>query len=641
MNYLIEEAYDTDILNGALAQIGCERQGPFFIVDDAPGPLICYESGDDPTEHSRALCEIVAREAGWPDAVMDVVPTEYEGVRRIRFSRRTGTPQLQPEPLPPHSSFGAYYARGLATLPVGQPLTIQMFERALPEPDPLRGGREDEDGAENFWEWLKAVLCATIDEYAAFGAAPLTNGMLQSAIEIWDGWEETAEGDAADTLGAAIRWRDGQPFDGGIPDDFPEEVQIVVEAPAAPPNALPEPNGPGSERVDIMSWSSNDSQDMLPRMKSVFGAFASRIDGNVEILVPHGATATIPPNAPHLPFKILVWSSPTLERRAQAVTPPERLLGYRIPVRDHALFVDIDNELEDHGYITSLSDDGFVYAYLFEQALYLTFDAVHSNRPDTYKLMEAILNIAGDTLGEGVEGRTAARRRRIERRLQQARARYAEWLIGRSSQRARQFQASIEGLSGTIDALSGELGEAMRQRTLDQEALTALSRSDPASARDELAAQFDRLIADRKILDVRLDVDEEVLKVFTDDLFVLDEDHDEWHHLGKFRIDLTASGNLRYANMTRQVHAGHHAPHVDSSGIACDGSFGEIVPPLAAANQYADIIFMAIAFLESVNMRDTYGATVVEWPVVSEEVALGERPIEYLSMRGAAGETVA
>lgn len=115
--------------------------------------------------------------------------------------------------------------------------------------------------------------------------------------------------------------------------------------------------------------------------------------------------------------------------------------------------------------------------------------------------------------------------------------------------------------------------------------------------------------------------------VMTDVIYCQNPTTKKWHELGAFMITINfKGGEVRFHNITRRITTpagrGMHAPHVFGDSHACFGSWNKTVPTVIAQNNIAQIVTMAITFLESVNTADQAGQYIDQWPEVSEETAM-------------------
>lgn len=137
-----------------------------------------------------------------------------------------------------------------------------------------------------------------------------------------------------------------------------------------------------------------------------------------------------------------------------------------------------------------------------------------------------------------------------------------------------------------------------------------------------LGAEFDSLLRIGKVRDVTVN-DNEII-VDTRMMFCRDPRSGLLHRIGEFYIHIPlSSGSVRFHNKAGPVELGGgyrmHAPHVNSAGNACLGNTADLFPQLIRERQYASAVQLAIAFLESVNVNDSWGRNISSFPVAGEE----------------------
>lgn len=133
----------------------------------------------------------------------------------------------------------------------------------------------------------------------------------------------------------------------------------------------------------------------------------------------------------------------------------------------------------------------------------------------------------------------------------------------------------------------------------------------------EAGKEFDALLNLEKVIDVK--VDGRSIVVTTKTLYCQHPRSGQWHEIGAFDIFIYPNNNsLQWKNRTRLIDGGAgvmHAPHVNGEGNACFGNTAELFPKLIADRDFATAAMMAIAFVESVNIEDSWGKYLGNWPV--------------------------
>jgi hypothetical protein len=134
----------------------------------------------------------------------------------------------------------------------------------------------------------------------------------------------------------------------------------------------------------------------------------------------------------------------------------------------------------------------------------------------------------------------------------------------------------------------------------------------------ELGAEFDQMLKVRKVLDVR--VTDTSMTVVTDLICCVNPLTKKTHEIGAFEITFPfdSTKNIHWRNLTRLVNGhekGFNAPHVNAKGYACLGNVKEAFPKLLANREYSTALQLAIAFLESVDPKDSWGKYIGNWPL--------------------------
>ncbi len=133
----------------------------------------------------------------------------------------------------------------------------------------------------------------------------------------------------------------------------------------------------------------------------------------------------------------------------------------------------------------------------------------------------------------------------------------------------------------------------------------------------EAGKEFDALLNLEKVIDVK--VDGRSIVVTTKTLYCQHPRSGQYHEIGAFDIHIFPGNNsLQWKNRTRLIDGGAgvmHAPHVNGEGNACFGNTAELFPKLIADRDFATAAMMAIAFVESVNIEDSWGKHLGNWPV--------------------------
>ena len=189
------------------------------------------------------------------------------------------------------------------------------------------------------------------------------------------------------------------------------------------------------------------------------------------------------------------------------------------------------------------------------------------------------------------------------------------------------LQSDVNSHQNMVKRLSAQLIEASRNLREAERALVHY-KSDIEEQIEVYKREFDRIKNISKVFNVAFDKNGRIISVMTDDLFCENPKTKLLHYLGKYNIKINMSqqySQIQFLNLTRTIGGKHH-PHVTSNGSACLGNFSEAMPQLVGRNEFAILITMAIKFLESVNVEDSWGSTIVNWPLAST-VKLTVKPV--------------
>jgi len=147
-------------------------------------------------------------------------------------------------------------------------------------------------------------------------------------------------------------------------------------------------------------------------------------------------------------------------------------------------------------------------------------------------------------------------------------------------------------------------------RTCEREFIDMLG----IDGRELIGREYDNLRRIKKVKDVQVSDNE--LVVDTHMLYCTEPKSGVKYRIGEFKIHIPlAHGEIRFLNQTQTIN-GKHAPHVNTAGTACLGSTADLFPELIRKREFASVVNLAILFLESVNVDDSWGRTIAQWPRV-------------------------
>lgn len=175
----------------------------------------------------------------------------------------------------------------------------------------------------------------------------------------------------------------------------------------------------------------------------------------------------------------------------------------------------------------------------------------------------------------------------------------------------------LEATAADLDNAQEGFSSALRTLIAEQ---TDLARLDNYP-KEALGREFDQLLAINKVEDVEVTKTRIIVK--TDTIYCRDPRTGIKHEIGKFDIFIRTEPDedqevIRWMNRTRTVNTGGqstmHAPHVAAHGRACLGNVQDTIPMLINQREFASVIEVAIAFVESVNVNDSWGKHIDMWP---------------------------
>ena len=216
----------------------------------------------------------------------------------------------------------------------------------------------------------------------------------------------------------------------------------------------------------------------------------------------------------------------------------------------------------------------------------------------------------------------------MERKKKESRGQYMQECIGRLEPTIENLKSKVAKNKKAIENLQKELVKTIREWEYEESELINLE-SGEKSALKRFGDEYDKLISIPKVKYV--EVKPGLIAVYTDILYCQDPRNNVWHEIGEFRIEIYTDGSsdgVRWFNLTRRVDAyksSQMAPHIWSDGTACLGNVKEVFPNLIANYEFSVVAQLAIEFVESVNVEDSAGKHIRDWPEVPKSVALGRK----------------
>lgn len=197
----------------------------------------------------------------------------------------------------------------------------------------------------------------------------------------------------------------------------------------------------------------------------------------------------------------------------------------------------------------------------------------------------------------------------------------------------RLLRERLEQVTAERTRVQQTLGTALRQFEAHQDRIL------DDVGEDEVEHQLRLIHALPEV--VRVGTDGRNLIVDTDHIYIRSGGTD--YHIGQCRLSLpiqTGRGNLpvgavRVSNLTHSANRrprGHHHPHVHTAGEPCLGEIRGTMTTFQQNFMLLEMVQAMLVYLKSVNVRDTYGATITGWPttaglnVVEDTLVIREKP---------------
>jgi len=152
--------------------------------------------------------------------------------------------------------------------------------------------------------------------------------------------------------------------------------------------------------------------------------------------------------------------------------------------------------------------------------------------------------------------------------------------------------------------------------------------------REKANKNYDETLALDKISMVT--VKDNIVHVYTHNIYAQDERTSHWHDIGTFHITLGMHNNSYNQEQTVNIKNTKHqiktssngsimnAPHAWQDGHICHGNLASGMTDAYKRRNLFELIYQILLFLESANTSDSAGEKVNKWPEVSEEVALSQ-----------------
>lgn len=295
-------------------------------------------------------------------------------------------------------------------------------------------------------------------------------------------------------------------------------------------------------------------------------------------------------------FRIFFHASPI---GSASMETPERVWGYRLLKRGPAFVPSAAGH-------PIIDDAGFIVGELVGNNLYLHQEYIHyGTKIEAAMVARLLLEVRKE-----LHAAKTATAETLSRKL-------AEHFVGEC--RRQITSCTARGLNASpqdVTRARTELRDGIKTTRLAELNLFRLQ----AAPSEEIGREYDELLKLANVVDVR--VSNDTIVVVTKTLYCVHPKTRQKHEIGAFEIHIsTRAATIKWYNQTRKVLGGRgsmNAPHVDENGNACFGNTKELFPMLINKREFASAVELAIAFVESVNLDDTWGKYLGQWPVAVE-----------------------
>ena len=348
------------------------------------------------------------------------------------------------------------------------------------------------------------------------------------------------------------------------------------------------------------------------RLCDVIEAMFAPALGRKVVLHPVGGRRSAP--VEDADIHIHLFASPSGERR---FTPPETMWQHAVASRAKSY------RPSGGGTPIVVPDSDWAAGELVGDGnLYVHHDVLGGTEQDAQILeciLKEVLRLLPGVQAPGADVQQA--RAGAQTARDKARQAYIKACTVRLGDTVRELEQNLGGLRSSVEQLRTQLVQSQRAVNDAQGRLDGIKAGN-ADALERFGKEFDTLLGHPKVKDVR--VEDGVVKVFTTTLNCSDPRTNKLHEIGEFRIELRTgrTGEVRWFNLTRQVSGGRtgmQAPHIPHEGNACLGNTAESFAQLIADYEFANAAFLAIEFVESVNVKDAWGEHINRWPLAHEQ----------------------
>lgn len=249
----------------------------------------------------------------------------------------------------------------------------------------------------------------------------------------------------------------------------------------------------------------------------------------------------------------------------------------------------------------------------------------HANERDWPSMHESVIPLyldALNTIADPAYAATAAERR--EQRAMEAMDRVAQRVY---EHRITMLRNDITQQEASLVEYERCLRQTMTQLRSNQRMLEIAMMSQEEDAASRLRRDFEALREHPRVQLVEFR-GAALHIITTDDLRLTRQDTGASRWLGAFDITINlenASIRLQNLNTMRQ---GRHHPHVTGNGEPCFGGHHDDFSQLATTGEMYLLFELLLQYLETLNLRDSWGAYGAYWFDVADERPLEDAPSE-------------
>lgn len=326
-------------------------------------------------------------------------------------------------------------------------------------------------------------------------------------------------------------------------------------------------------------------------------------------------------------LSLFLYAPPDLTSRAEVNLPPE-IWGFTLPNRSRKAFTPAGTGKKLMG------GSSVTLCELIGSAVYVLIDPIQAATAEELALFRLICSDLRLLL-EGAEDKlTSQQTARQAERLLLLKKQFVARCCTRLDAALSSAQRDLRAAGDRVRDLTRELTLAVRKEEGLRKHVAALegNRSEDVT---RIELDFQDIVNDKKVRDIQ--IDGEVVTVLTNTIYCEDPRTHRYHEIGEMQIQINLEGKdhgITIRNLTRRNTSGTggiHHPHVFEDGRLCFGNSQSRFSSLIAQHQVAQVLWLAIQFLESVNVADAYGKTIDRWPLVPADKVEALRAEGYLT----------